>query len=993
MLLDLPYSTPLAAVVALVPGALRWWWGRALAPLADDPAFPERLVAHRFRTTRSFGVALALLLVLVTHTLLWSLPLLVFSCTVASFQFRRVIYRESWSLATYLSFVTRASVAIFGFWLLLAALPALAGVAGSYGWIVALALGLLLVIWNARYTDAVRLLLRATAIDNPDLVAKFTALAHASTAGMPRFEQARLGGGAIANAIALPAVSRASVLFTDSLLSRLEDDEIVAICGHELAHLEHYNAHRVRRLNAANLLLIAGSLTAVAISYATSPSSLSPSIFWPCIVVAAMAWRVRDRQQHETESDLRAVALTGDPEALARALTKIHAYAHLPRRIDVGQEQQASHPSLARRIKAIRSVRPGERPTVAVNATFLSADGSIGVTFADARLEWREGDAALHSLSYSHLTELRLHARPSGPTRLLVVERSGRRWDMPLADGDAARAQAVLDLVDGQLAESAASTSLWPAAQRAFTLLAVSIAVLSGQMATMIVAVMALARPAAPLIAAAGAALIAAAGLAPREPDWAGLDLQPWLSVGLACIGGFLLWTAWKTRHSPQQATTTRVVAALGTLAAAVLLATVLDGADAIRLHQAARSLPALVVLPLAFASALVCYPGRRARVGAVAAALAGFVMAIVGTVPFLDRFGRDPLLLPSETIKQVRISVDPTSEFTIPFFATDVRLSPGGTHLAAHDIRQGRRRDDGESRTFQIGRLGEALLPVVADDVAFLSDDRVLTVEENNEGTKIEARSLGQADVVSWRQQVLGIFDARLSIERDAGKWCLLGWDADGRILRARGTIGGDAVEATRWTSPVDRPIWPTVVVASGDDALLVETRYDGGLDFTTFFRAFSLLHPGAAAAHLWHVGQGSHKDLGISRIATDCYPGVLGGERIVCSAYDGTRTRIVSVDPATGEISAIGSLSGLFAGDDHRSAGWLTGWRDSTPVALRLDTRELVTLSEPQRALVGLTMSERWLGTITADTGRSTIRLFPLSISPVPVSMSRTR
>ena len=202
----------------------------------------------------------------------------------------------------------------------------------------------------------------------------------------------------------------------------------------------------------------------------------------------------------------------------------------------------------------------------------------------------------------------------------------------------------------------------------------------------------------------------------------------------------------------------------------------------------------------------------------------------------------------------------------------------------------------------FRSVALVKRSLPVVADDVVFLSDDRVLTVEENNEGTEIEARSLGQPEVVTWRQQVSGIFEARLSIEREAGKWCLLGWDADGRILRARGTIGGDAVEATRWTSPVDRPVWPTVVVASGNDALLVETRYDDVLNFATFFRAFSFLHPGAAVSHLWHVGQGSHKDLGISRIATDCYPSVMGGERVVCSAYDGTRTRIVSVDPATG-------------------------------------------------------------------------------------------
>lgn len=138
----------------------------------------------------------------------------------------------------------------------------------------------------------------------------------------------------------------------------------------------------------------------------------------------------------------------------------------------------------------------------------------------------------------------------------------------------------------------------------------------------------------------------------------------------------------------------------------------------------------------------------------------------------------------------------------------------------------------------------------------------------------------------------------------------------------------------------------------------------------------------PGAAVLHLWHLGQGSHMDLGISRIATGCYPNVIGGERIVCTAYDGTRTRIVSADPATREISAIGTLDGLFAGDEHPPAGWLTGWSGSTPVALRLNTRELVTLPERPPALVGLTTSDRSLGIITADGGRSKIRLFPLPL-----------
>ena len=42
---------------------------------------------------------------------------------------------------------------------------------------------------------------------------------------MPHFEQVTLGGGAIANAIALPSVARSAVLFTDTLLSRLDENE------------------------------------------------------------------------------------------------------------------------------------------------------------------------------------------------------------------------------------------------------------------------------------------------------------------------------------------------------------------------------------------------------------------------------------------------------------------------------------------------------------------------------------------------------------------------------------------------------------------------------------------------------------------------------------------------------------------------------------------------------------------------------------------------
>ena len=979
MLSNLPFSAPLAAIVAIVPALLRLWWTRGLAPLIGDPAFAERLAAHRQRASKSFGVSVGLLLVLFTDTWLWSIPLVIVSCLWASFPFRRTIHQETWGFAAYLFFIVRAIVSFFGFWLLLIALPWIASTAGSFDWLLGVGLALVLVIWNVRYTDSVRSLLRAKPIENPELVAKFTALAQLGTAGMPRFEQIPLRGGAIANAIALPSLRRSAVLFTDSLLSRLETAEIVAICGHELAHLEYFNRERLRKINLVNMLLIAGSLASVALNHVTL-SFTSLAIFWPVVVTITLAWRVRDRQKHETESDLRAVALTGDPEALASGLIKIHAFAHLPRRLDSEYEQHASHPSLARRIKAIRAASPTTPAAAPASATFVSPDGHTQLTFADRHLEWREGEASLHSLSYAHLTELRLRATSPTSVSLRVIERGGRQWTLPIADADIARAQATLDLVDGQLAEAAPALGLWPAVQRVFTLMAVSFAVLVGQVTVAGLALLALARPAAPLLAAAGASLIAGAGLALRESDWSGLDLQPWVSLGLAAFGAMLLWTAWQRREGAPQTMVNRFVTGIGALAGVALVAVLSDGADVIHVHQAARALPAVVVLSVGFAAAIACYSGWRARVSAATAVIVALAMATVGAVPFLDRFGTDPLLLPSETMASVKLTGEPSAEFTLPFYANDVRLSPNGVYISTYDMRDSR--VHGHDPTFHVGRLGGPLTPLPADAVMFLDDERVLTLDEDDDGARIEERALADLGTVVWQHRVSGLGEVHLSIDRASRVWRILGWDSEGRVVRVRGTVGQDDDEITRWTSPVEEPGWSTTAAASGSHALIVNTEYDfGRLGGMTVVRAFTMLRPSATVSHLWHLAESGGKDLGTSLLASECTPGAFGDERLVCSAYDGTRTRLVALDPGTGAISAIGAFAGRFTSDRHTSYGLLAGWCDSTPCALRLHTRQLVTFAERRQAVLGFTSSDRCLGVVGVDGSQSKLRLFPLS------------
>src|SRR5262249_40789801 len=258
---------------------------------------------------------------------------------------------------------------------------------------------------------------------------------------------------------ALPSRGGSSVLYTDTLLRLLDLDEAAAITAHEIAHLEYYDASRLRTLNRILTALILGaSGAALLLRLIPELSLLVLEGVWCLAYAAVMVWIARDRQRNETASDLRAVQLCGDPDALVRALTKIHSFARVPRRWDTQMEQAASHPSLARRIRAIRQAAGAAQPPTAPPATapapesLRSVDGRIVITFADAP-RWEESEGVLHVLPYAQLTELRLDAPASSGTRLVALERGGRRWQATLGPAEAARAHAILDRVDGRLAE------------------------------------------------------------------------------------------------------------------------------------------------------------------------------------------------------------------------------------------------------------------------------------------------------------------------------------------------------------------------------------------------------------------------------------------------------------------------------------------------------------------------------------------------------------
>ena len=249
------------AIVSLLTGVISWWSGRSLLAVLDDPVLPERLLAHRKRNRIVFVVALAFAAVMGDRLdLLLAAPVIVAARLAAGYSLRRRLYDEQWSLWAYASCMIRLLVAVAAFRVLLVGAPLIASAAGSLDWLAALALGALLFAWNSRSAEIFRWLVGSKPLDDGALVlserqrvegllARFRAIAAASGAPEARFELVDLRGGAIANALALPSLRGSSVLYTDTLLRLLDAEEAAAITAHEIAHLEHFDRARLRRLN------------------------------------------------------------------------------------------------------------------------------------------------------------------------------------------------------------------------------------------------------------------------------------------------------------------------------------------------------------------------------------------------------------------------------------------------------------------------------------------------------------------------------------------------------------------------------------------------------------------------------------------------------------------------------------------------------------------------------------------------------------------------
>ena len=351
--MSVPRLWPLLAFM-FVPGVFAWWSGRRLVRKRDDPTLAERLLAraeHAQRVTLLSAACLAF----AAGSYYWFAVLgLVLGHWIGDYPSRRVVLDERWAPATYVLWHLRFHLAWLGFWFALLVAPTVIQASGVWRWPVAGTLAVLLGLWAWRYTEAFVWLVRAR--PRPWRT-EWQPIVDRARATRPRLFDMPVPGGRFVNAFAFPSTRVPSVLFTDPALELLSAREQAAVFAHEVAHLEHYDRRRCRIVSAITYGLVATATLGAALALDRLPAELFMP-FWSLGLITGFLWKTSRHKAHETESDVRALALCDDPQALISGLTKLAIAGRMPRRWSSELEHGSSHPSLARRLHAIRRAAP-----------------------------------------------------------------------------------------------------------------------------------------------------------------------------------------------------------------------------------------------------------------------------------------------------------------------------------------------------------------------------------------------------------------------------------------------------------------------------------------------------------------------------------------------------------------------------------------------------------------------------------------------------------
>jgi len=853
-------------LLAAAPGAYAWWSGRAIRRAIDDPALPELLMA-RLRRVVQVTLVVIIASAFMTAPTGFSLVAL-FGVLAAQYPIRRAVYGDTWTFWQYVRYTGFSWIAFGGLYLfpfvvsgivvqiVHAWLPEPSARQTMAGFALGAVAAVVYLVWSRHFTRVWLALHQATPLDangvHAPLLPRFRVVLERAGARLPAHPSVhRYGvpGGQVVNAVALCALHGRAVAMSDTLLASLDADETTAIFAHEIAHHEHYSDAVLRKRRLASIVLALFLAVVPALHLASGGRyAFAIDALFLFAILAFFARGQRGHRAHETQCDLRAVDLTGDADAVIRGLTKIHALTRMPRRFSQEFERAATHPSLARRIQAIRAhaaVTEPERgePTVVATTTpgaYVALDDTRSYWFegapADAPLDvaaLREQASSYRALAYPELGELRLAAET--PRMLHAVDLAGRSWSVGIRDEDVGSVQTALDRVDAKLGtapvQPVATSDNTARTVAALVMVATMMAGVWGT--TTYVSIVALLAPSAASLAATAAMAIGSVVVSLAE----GEQSMPYEPVAQAIVVAAALWAAWigwKWYRATRDGRTREVVtrrAILGSRALHVVLGLGI-AVSVLGLAYGGVSSPAALLGDPQTASAAIAVLGLGAALLTMqrrASRLAGAGLAALSLIAVAAATLGERWLAPATGIAWSTGKLSLVASVPIGGDVHGAALSPAGTRYLTRRYASDADGDgdsyDAQITTGSVSPGGPTRTFAALD--AVLPNERDVLVLARANGDSLEVRlernDADSASRVVWRRALPAMAGAQLRLSAHRTRWLVHGRRTDGQhhpLATISAAVDGTDLRQTE--VPADT-LRGQVVYTYGDGASLV--------------------------------------------------------------------------------------------------------------------------------------------------------------------------
>jgi Zn-dependent protease with chaperone function len=919
-------QTVLTLVAAILPALIAWWNDRRLLGKGDDPALPELLASRRRLTVRAVAVAIALMIVFGGAAVAWGIPLLIALLIAAAYPLRTRVLGETWGFGAYLWHTAASIVGGFGFWIALCYAPTIVlwivkAVGTQRLWLaalLALVVAALLLAWEAWYPRIWLWTHAGERLTSPELTPRFDEIVRRAGTVVPQVYRVGPKGSRFINAVALPSVRQPSVAMGNALLDLLDVDEAAAIFAHEVAHFDHFSVRHVRRVQLLNRALIAIGVALPLVASLTAVRwTQSIGWVWPIIVLLALGRRAAKSQQHETESDLRAAALCGDPEALVRGLVKLHAHARIPRRYDVDFERMASHPSLVRRIQAIRAGGPAAIEQLGTATVVRSSRAGSWVVLEEARSYWldgvpdgtepelaalRDASSSYRAVNYRDLVEIRVAA--DGEARTIAARtRAGDKWSVPIAPDDVSRVQRALDVVDLRLGGAGpAPARLTP---KIIAVAAFTVVLLSGQAGVVLAPILvAMAKPSAAALAALGAMGVVRAIIGFLVgSSWFDQDIVRIGLVSLFLVGVFSIYTAWRLVRAGEGDAHLRLTMAV------LIGVAVITGAMAVARAVGTPRMPLMgsamlgsfATSLLGVAAALFTVRTRWSR----PAAYTGLVTAALFATLGIDR--RAIVLRRVLRDDSARATLESETELSTP--AGQLRVSPDGRHFLALRTPTNVRPAVTPRSVLVTGQVGGPSRDLAGVDGDFIDDARMLVLNVLDRGVELRVESVdGGPPSFADTLVNVAVAEPRVTIDRDSGGWAIVGSDPDSdRTAVYAGRIG-ERGGALRAAVPDTIPMAGEPIVFDGGATLIVPSYDTRQRPSPLSMWPLSLSGFELPPMDMWRVHGDSVSRLGPVRGPAQC--GEPSGGSAACAVHSLSGTSLYTVS-ARGVVAEVAQLS----------------------------------------------------------------------------------